>query len=229
MVRGPAGDDHDPAQVLDLELGEPDPLEHELAAARAVADRLAHRLRLLVDLLEHPRLVAALLGAFVVPVDRLDLLVIDLAVRSEEPSAVGCDRDDLAVVDQLDAARLAQERHRRRGEERLAVADADEQRAVMPRADEQPGVVAVDEVGHVFRQVAARLRDEVPEVAHQVEAHGIFGVDVWPPHGLAQPRVQVLSVVAELEAYRVRVDALYLEVLGEPVRHLAITSFDLAA
>ena len=110
MVRGAAGDDHDPAEVLDLQLVEPYPFQHEFPAARTVADRLAHRLRLLVDLLEHERLVAALDGALVVPVDGLDLLVLDLALIREEARALGSDRNDLAVLDQLHLARLLEER-----------------------------------------------------------------------------------------------------------------------
>src|SRR5207244_9539018 len=45
VVRRTARDDHDPPQILDLELRQPDPVEDELATARAVADRLADRLR----------------------------------------------------------------------------------------------------------------------------------------------------------------------------------------
>ena len=57
--------------------------------ADAVADRLGDGLRLLVDLLEHERLVAALLGALVVPVE-LDRVVLDPgAVRTGEDRALG--------------------------------------------------------------------------------------------------------------------------------------------
>jgi hypothetical protein len=82
VVRGAARDDHDAAEVPDLVPGHPELLEEELVAADAVADRLLHGLRLLVDLLEHERLEAALLGALEIPVDllrgrRLDLLAVD--------------------------------------------------------------------------------------------------------------------------------------------------------
>ena len=49
-------------------------LEHELPVPHAVADRLRHGVGLLVDLLEHERLVARALGRVIVPVD-LDELV----------------------------------------------------------------------------------------------------------------------------------------------------------
>ena len=71
MVAGAAGDDHDPpsrGQVVgQLELGEVD----ALGARQAVGDRLGHRVGLLVDLLQHEGLVAALLGRVLVPVDLL--------------------------------------------------------------------------------------------------------------------------------------------------------------
>ena len=104
--------------------------------SRAVADRLAHRLGLLVDLLEHERLVAALLGRLVVPVD-LDHVRLDDLVAAMEDRALGRDRDDVVVVDQLHAASLGQERSDRRREEHLALADADDERRLAARADEQ--------------------------------------------------------------------------------------------
>src|SRR6266508_3865500 len=63
VVRRPAREDDDPAQVADLLVAEIEALELEPAArADALPDRLPKRLGLLVDLLEHERLVAALLG-----------------------------------------------------------------------------------------------------------------------------------------------------------------------
>ena len=53
-------------------------LELEPPVAHAVADRLGDRVGLLVDLLQHERLEAALLGALVVPVE-LDELALDRA------------------------------------------------------------------------------------------------------------------------------------------------------
>ena len=55
--------------------------------------------------------------------------------------ALGRDLDDLAVLDVLDAARLAQEGGDGGGEERLALAAADDQRALLARADEHVGLV----------------------------------------------------------------------------------------
>src|SRR5262249_36974136 len=82
VVRGTARDDHDAAEIPDLALLHAEGIEPQLVATDAVADRLLHRLGLLVDLLEHERLEAALLGALDVPVDllrgrRRDLLAVN--------------------------------------------------------------------------------------------------------------------------------------------------------
>ena len=85
----------------------------------------------------------------------------------EEARRARADRDDLAVLDELDAARLGEERRNSGGQERLVVADADDQRALLARADEQ------------IRRVEAH-RDE-REVALEVvvgEAHGLDQVAV---------------------------------------------------
>src|SRR5207248_11043087 len=63
VVGGAAGEDDDPAQIPQLVVGTADLVEPEPPMPDAVADRLRDALRLLVDLLEHERLVAALLGA----------------------------------------------------------------------------------------------------------------------------------------------------------------------
>ena len=132
----------------------------------AVSDRLRDRRRLLVDLLEHERLVAALLRALVVPVE-LDGVVLDRFAGSvEEPRAVGRDRDDLAVPRELDGARLAQERRRVRAEEHLVLADADDERDLVPGPHEQPRVVSVDDdEGEVPLELGECLPDGLHEVA----------------------------------------------------------------
>ena len=96
-----------------------------------------------------------LLGVLVVPVD-LELLPLARAVLDgDERRAVLRDRDDLAVLDQLDVPRLAQERSDGRGEEHLPLADADDERALQACANEHLRVLAVD---HHEREVAVELR-----------------------------------------------------------------------
>ena len=55
--------------------------------------------------------------------------------------ALGAQDDDLAVLQVLDLARLGEERGHRRGDELLALAAADDQRALLARADEHVGLV----------------------------------------------------------------------------------------
>ena len=74
VVAGAAGDDHDPPHpgdevVGELELGEVDTIQ----PGQPIGDRLGDRVGLLVDLLQHEGLIAALLGGVLVPGDLLDL------------------------------------------------------------------------------------------------------------------------------------------------------------
>ena len=88
VVRGAAGDDDDArhaAQQVVVELGQ----IHAVRADRAVGDRLGDGVGLLVDLLEHERLVAALLGGVGVPVDLVGLALERHAVGGQELGAVG--------------------------------------------------------------------------------------------------------------------------------------------
>ena len=131
-------------------------------ALQPLADRLAQGVGLLVDLLEHEGLVAALLGGGVVPVDgRLGALEL-AAVEVEQRDALGRDHDQLAVLDLLDAARLLEEGDDVGGEERLAVAEADHQRALQARADD-----------HLRVQRRDDAEREVPVEVAEREAHGL--------------------------------------------------------
>ena len=90
MKRRPGGEDQDPVDVLqqrlvELGLGEVD----AVAAHGAVGDRLGDGVGLLVDLLEHERLVAALLGGRLVPVDGRDLALDRRAVGMHELTPPG--------------------------------------------------------------------------------------------------------------------------------------------
>src|ERR687897_1660379 len=58
--------------------------------------------------------------------------------------------------------------------------------------------VVFEEVGYVLGVVFARLGDEVPESAHQLEAHPVLGVHVRIFHRREQQRVSVLAF--DLEA-----------------------------
>ena len=73
VVRSATRENDDPAQVGELVVGHPETLEDEPPVPEPVADRLGHGFWLLVDLLEHERLEAALLGSFEIPVELLQL------------------------------------------------------------------------------------------------------------------------------------------------------------
>ena len=136
-----AGRDRDAIDAEQLLVGQAE-IEHDLAALEALADRLAERVGLLVDLLEHEGLVAALLGGSGIPGDRLGGALDVLAVQVEELRALGRDHDELAVADLLGLARVLEEGDDVRGEERLALAEADHHRALEARADDHLRVSA---------------------------------------------------------------------------------------
>ena len=127
--RRAAGGDRDAVDREQLLVGETR-VEHDLAALEPLADRLAQRVGLLVDLLEHERLVAALLGGVGVPRDGLGVALDAAALEIEQLRAVGRDHDELAVADELGLARVLEERDDVGGDERLALAQADHQRAL---------------------------------------------------------------------------------------------------
>ena len=74
--------------------------------------------------------------------------------------------DDLAVLDLEHAPRLGEEGRDRRGEERLAVAEPDHQRALLARRHQRVGVVAVHGGERVVApELAECVADRVGEVA----------------------------------------------------------------
>ena len=194
VVRGAAGDDHDPPQPFQLVLVQAEALEREMAVPDPVADRLGDAFGLLVDLLEHERLVARPLGRVIVPVD-LDDVVLDCGTgrRVGDLDTVGLDRDDLAVVGELHAPGLGEERRQVRGEEVLTVAEPDDHRRLMTHADEMVRVVVVDdddrEVTFELRVGGAHRRDEVALVGVLEQVRDHFGV------GLGAERVPCLPAV----------------------------------
>ena len=128
------------------------------------AMRLAERFGLLVDLLEHEVLVAALLGGLGRPVDgrhrraragRPSTSVIGHAPRPE----VG----DVAVLEEDDPVGVGEDRGDVRGEEALAVAEPDDERHVLAGADQPVALADVhdhDRVGalELAQGVAGRRR-----------------------------------------------------------------------
>ena len=208
VVGGAAGDDDDPldaAQQLVVELGQ----VHAVGADRAVGDRLGDRVGLLVDLLEHERLVAALLGGVGVPVDLVRLALERLAVGGQELRALGRQDDELVVLERLDGARVREEGGDAGGEELLAVAAADDQRALLAGADQHAGLVGGDGDERV---VAAQA---VVGAARGLDEAVL--VEVARRSGARSPRRRSPSVKT-----RARGEELLLElhvVLDDPVDH----------
>ncbi len=140
--------------------------------ADAVADRLGDAFGLLVDLLEHEGLVAGALGGVVVPVDLDDVVLDGLAGDGvDDLDTFGRDRRDLAVVRELHAARLREERREVRCEEVLALAEPDDHRRLVAHADELVRMVAVDDDE---REVALEPPVDRAHCRHEVAVVGVL-------------------------------------------------------
>ena len=112
-----------------------------IPARGAVGDRLGDGVGLFVDLLEHEGLEAALLGGLGVPVDGVRGALHLNAVGGRDRDAVGAQRDDLAALDVLDGAGLGEERGYVGADKLLALAAADDQRALLARGNKRLGLV----------------------------------------------------------------------------------------
>ena len=138
MVSRAAGDDVNLIEGIEV-IRIPLELVHDdgLAVFRdALAHRVADSLRLLVDLLEHEVLVAALLGSFCIPVDLKDLLRHGLTAAIRDLDGILRDDGELAVVEDVRAARACDDGGDIRCDEVLALTDADDERVVLLCADE---------------------------------------------------------------------------------------------
>ena len=144
MVSRAASDDVDLVERVE-ELAIPAQLVHDdvLAVFRdARRHRIAHSLRLLVDLLEHEMLVAALFRRLGVPVDLEDLLRHHFAATVRDVHAVRLDDRHLAVVHDVGAPRARDDRRDVGRDEVLPFAETDDERVVLLRADEAIGMLA---------------------------------------------------------------------------------------
>ena len=195
------------AQLLEMDLA--------LVEADPPEQRVAHRARLLVDLLQHEVAVAALLGLHRVPGDALGR-----PRRPRRPVAsvmrhrVGRDRHDLAVVQEEEVAGVGQEGRDVGGEEVLAFAEAHDQRRPEARADQGLRLVLVQEHEGVDPlELADGLAHRVLEgalvvVGHEVGDHlgvGLGHEACGPPPARRAFRAQVVlddAVVDDHDAAR---------------------------
>ena len=138
----------------------------------AAGQRVGQRLRLLVDLLEHERLVAALLGGVDVPGDLRGAALQRRAVVVGELGAVGGEHDHVAVLHHRHPARVLQERRDGAGDEHLVLAVADHQRRLVAGADDD---VRLAEPDGAEGEVALQAADGGAHGAGQAAAvHGLF-------------------------------------------------------
>ena len=114
-------------------------LRGRLGAAEPAAAGVDDRLGLLADLLDHVVGVPAQLDRVGLPVDPVDprrdrpmLEVADLEVVGRQP-------DDLAVLQERDPRGVRRDRHRVAGQQVLALAQPDDQRAAEPGPDDLAG------------------------------------------------------------------------------------------
>ena len=134
MIGRAAGDNIDLLDLLHFLIGEIHAVKMHLTVCHDGIDRIADDLRLLVDLLEHEMLIAALFGGFRIPLDLGQLLLQHLAVDVVEGHIALFELRDLHIADVIDIAGVFQDRRNIRGDIALAVRDADDHRAVLAGA-----------------------------------------------------------------------------------------------
>ena len=183
VPRRPAREDRDPLDRGQLRFGDLHFLEkHPSGVLRhAAEDRLAGRGRLLEDLLQHEVLVAGLLGHDRVPQHALRRLRHrpPEEVRKRHPGA-GDDRH-LLVAEEHDVARVAEDRRNVGRDEKLSVAEADDNRRSVADGDDLLGIVSRDE----------HEREQAP---HQQQR---------PSHGVLEPVVLHLPLDQVGDDFRV--------------------------
>jgi hypothetical protein len=188
VVGGAACDDHDTAHAPDQRLVERAVLvqPHPVAGGGAIGDRVGDHVGLLVDLLEHVGLIAALLGCVLVPVKGLDGPLQLLAERSGDRDPLGAQRDDLVVVQELDLPGVCEERRHGRGQELLVLAPPHDQRALSAGAHERVGLVQAHRHERVVAlQLAvggAHRGGQVPLVVARDEVGDRLGVGLGGEH-----------------------------------------------
>ena len=129
-------------------------------------DALAQRLGLLVDLLEHEMLVAALLGRLGRPVDGRHGALERDAGDVRHGDAPRSEIRDVAVLEEDDLVGVGQDRRDVGGEEALAVAEPDDERHVLAGADQAIALADVhdhDREGPL--ETAEGVADGIGEIA----------------------------------------------------------------
>ena len=139
-----------------------------LVRGDALTHRITHRLWLLVDLLEHEMLIAALLRSLGIPRDLEDLLRDGRAQMIRHLDCILAHNGKLAIGKDVGAARLGDDRGDIRGDEVLALAKPDDERVVLLRTEQHIRMLPAHERKRVrsFDPLKHRAHggDEVPAV-----------------------------------------------------------------
>ena len=133
--RRAAGNHIDTAQAAQIALIELHIVQHDAAVTDTGIDRIAQGLRLVVNFLEHEVRIAALLRSGHLPLDVLRGLAHGRTVCVIELRGVLREHDHIAVVEIHDAARIRQDGRDIRGDEVLALAEAEDQWTVLLDGD----------------------------------------------------------------------------------------------
>ncbi|NCL76165.1 hypothetical protein AIIKEEIJ_03640 [Rhodococcus sp. YH1] len=146
VVGAATRDDEHLVHVAQLLIRQPLLVEHDAAPGEVPEQRVGHRGGLLLDLLEHEVVVAALLGGRQIPVD-LERAGhhVGAAVEIGHLIPVGGDHHHLVLAQLHRVPGVLDERGHVRGHERLAVADPDDQRRRPARRDDRVRMVGMGE------------------------------------------------------------------------------------
>src|ERR687891_598264 len=187
-ISGPACDQDPLVARQEGVLAHPLLVEPVDPAPGPAADRVPDRLGLLVDLLQHEVLEAALLGLAEVPLD-LERPGLGLdALEVGDAHAFGAELRHLPVGQRHDPSRPREERRRVGGQERLTVAEPHHHRRGHPDAHDRPGLVSRqdhervralepgDGGPHGVGEIGAVADGVLDQVGHH------FGVGLRPKH-----------------------------------------------
>ena len=143
MPRGAARDDRDALDLRDGVGGQVQPVEARdaLLEHQPAPQGAPHRLRLLADLLEHEVGVAPQLDGSEIPRHVVHRAQLHVRVAVDHVVPLRRQHRDVAVVEVDDGARVLEQRRRIRGDQELALADAEQHRRPLPGDDDFPGLV----------------------------------------------------------------------------------------
>ena len=212
VVGRATSDDEDLVDVAQVLVGDALLVEDDPAGLEVAPQRVGQRLGLLLDLLEHEVLVAALLGGGEIPVDRERLRLGGIAVEIGDLVAVAGDHDELVLAEFDGLAGVLDERRHIRRDERLAFADADDQRRGASGGDDGVRVVGVGhDQGERTFETTADGSHAGREVARGVAVHIGAGDEVSGGLGV--------GVAGHLDAFGLELVPQGGEVLDDPVVH----------